>query len=129
MALVVFQSTARCFWLLSPASQIMTWYEDIRWNSVCFLLMAKAKLLEKDISLKIPQELHFWLWHNYYSPQCEWLVVEIYKAVKRSSEITEHKSDGYWLIYCCQHLQFWCAQDQTAEAFSCWQIKLLKAFV
>lgn len=56
--------------------------------------MAKAELLEKDFSQKIPQELHFWLWRNYYSPQCEWLV-DIYKAVKRNSEIPEHKNDGY----------------------------------
>lgn len=51
MALVVFQSTASFFRLLSPVSQIIRLYEDnIRWNSVCFLLMAKAELLEKDFS-------------------------------------------------------------------------------
>ena len=50
MALVVLQSTAGFFRLLSPVSQIIRLYEDIRWNSVCFLLMAKAELLEKDFS-------------------------------------------------------------------------------
>ena len=49
-------------WLFSKALQvssdyfplfhklIIRLYEDIRWNSVCFLLMAKAELLEKDFS-------------------------------------------------------------------------------
>ena len=33
-----------------------------RWNSVCFLLKAKNKFLEKDISQNIPREIRFWPW-------------------------------------------------------------------
>ena len=51
------------------------------------------------------------------------------REAKQWDNCQEHKNDGFELIYCCQQLQFWGTNVQTAVMFSCQQIKLLKAFV
>ena len=61
-----------------------------------------------------------------YPPLATDTVMNNCLSIYYNSEIIEHKIDNF---YRCQRLQFLRANDRTAVAFSCRQIKLLKAFV
>ena len=61
-----------------------------------------------------------------YPPLASDTVMNNCLSIYYNSEIIEHKIDNF---YRCQRLQFLRANDRTVVAFSCRQIKLLKAFV